>query len=124
MTPLKANKLFPEVAKELELGEDVVEAAVDFYWKEIRKELIEPTHITISCESFGVFEARIKQIEYLIEKYTRISKYMKPTTYAKHTLLNILTEKLARLEKLLEMCKLQDEKKKQIRQIQKDGKTV
>lgn len=124
MTPLKPDSLFPEVAKELNLGEDVVEAVTGFYWKEVRNELTEPTHITVTLDSFGVFETRKKQVEYMIEKYKRISKYMKPTTYLKHKLLNITLEKLARLEKLLEMCVIQEEKKKQVRQIQKNGKTV
>ena len=121
MTPRKPNTFFPEVASELNVSEELVDSVIDFYWKDIRKQLTEPADLNIMLVEFGTFEIRRKQVEYLIAKYKSIIGGMKPTTYAKHILLNNATEKLARMEKLLELCKEQEEKKKQVRELQGNG---
>lgn len=123
MIPRKANNLFPEVASEEGVSIEAVSDIVNFYWKEIKKELNEPSHISIRTP-LGTFEARKKQVLYLVDKYKRIVKHMKPTTYSRHTLLNLTTKKIEMLEKLLDMCEKQELKKKQIREIQKNGKIV
>lgn len=124
MTPRKAKSFFPEIASEFDVPEETVEAIIDFFWKEIRKELTEPSHINVVVQNFGTFEARRGQLEYMRDKYKRIIRYMKPTTYNKHTLLNKAKENLERIEKLLELLRLQNEKRKQVREIQKNGKSI
>ena len=124
MTPRKINTLFSSISSEVGLSVEAVSDILDFYWKEVRKELEEPEHITLRLEHFGTFEIRKKQVIYMIDKYKRIIKYMKPTTYNKHAMLDSATKKLERLEKLLIKCEEQEQKKKQIREIQKNGKTV
>ena len=124
MIPRKVSSLYPATAAELKVSEELVTDVIDFYWKEVKKQLEEPTHISITIEDFGTFEARKQQIEYLIEKHKKIIKHMKPTTYNKHTLMNIAVDKLGKLEGMLELCKAQELKKKQVREIQKNGKTV
>lgn len=124
MNPRKANTFFPEIASELKIDEDTVEAIVEFYWKELKKELTEPSHLTIAVENFGTFEIRKKQVEYMINKYRNLISRMKPSTYTKHTLMNIAVEKLARLEKLMELLQVQEQKKQQVRELQRNGKTV
>lgn len=124
MIPRKPNSYFPEIASELDIPEELVESVVNFYWKDVRKQLAEPEKLNIVLIDFGVFEIRRKQVEYLIAKYKRILTGMKVTTYSKHAIFNVVTEKLARMEKMLELCNQQDEKKKQVRELQKNGKTV
>jgi nucleoid DNA-binding protein len=124
LTPRKVNTLYPRIATKVAVSEELVADVVSFYWKEIKKNLEEPDHIKMSIVEFGTFEIRKKQLEYQIEKYKRLVKYIRPTTYNKHALLNIAVNKLARFEKLLKMCEEQEQKKKQIREIQKNGKTV
>ena len=124
MIPQKVDTLYSEIASETDLSEEVVADIISFYWKEIKKELEEPNHITISIEDFGTFEIRKRQVEYQIEKYKGLVKYIKPTTYTKHVLLDIAIKKLETMQKLLALCITQEEKKKQVREIQKNGKTV
>lgn len=124
MIPRKVNTLFPAVAAETGVSEEEVSDIVGFYWKAVKKELDEPTHITLLLEHMGTFEIRRKQVEYQIKKQKGIIKYVNPNTYAKHIFFDSAKQKLVRLKKMLEMCKEQEEKKKQIREIQKNGKTV
>ena len=124
MIPRKVNTLFSEIASELDVSEELVSDVIDFYWKELKKELDEPTCINLSLEGFGTFSIRKKQVEYMLKKYKGLVKYMKPKTYTKHVLLTIATKKLAVMENLLKLCEEQEQKKKQIREIQKNGKTV
>lgn len=124
MIPRKVNTLYSAIAAEVGVSEELVCDVISFYWKEIKKVLEEPDHITICIEDFGTFEIRKRQVEYQIEKYKRLVKYIKPTTYTKHVLLDIATKKLKTMENMLVMCIDQEEKKKQVREIQKNGKTV
>ena len=121
MTPRKVNTIIPEVALDIGISEDTVADIVSFYWKEVRRELEEPEHITVRLEHFGTFEIRKKQVIYMIEKYKRTVKFMKPTTYSKHVMMDMAVKKLERLEKLLIKCEEQELRKKQIREIQKNG---
>ena len=116
--------MYPEIADELEVSEELIADVVDFYWKELKKELEVPTHISVTIEDFGTFEARKKQVDYLIKKYERVIRHMKPTTYNKHALMSINVSKLENLKGIFKMCEEQEIKKKQIREIQKNGKTV
>ena len=102
----------------------MVSDIVSFYWKAVKKELEEPTDIVIQLDHFGTFEIRKKQVEHQIEKQKRIIKYMKPSTYNKHVLMDLATKKLERMKKLLVLIIEQETKKKQVREIQKNGKIV
>ena len=121
MIPRKAKSFYPEIAESFNLSEDLIEAVIDFYWKEIKKQLTEPEHLALLVENLGTFEVRRKPLERQIERLKGLIKHTKTATYGKHVLLNINIEKLARLEKLLELCNLQDLKKQQVREKQKNG---
>ena len=124
MIPRKVNTLYPGIAAEENVSVEAVSDIVGFFWKDVKRLLDEPEHISIQIKELGTFEVRKKQVLYLIKKYSGLVKNMRPTTYARYTLLDITTKKLERLEKLLKMCELQEEKKKQVREKQKNGKTV
>jgi len=124
LIPRKVKSLYLEIAKELEVSEELVEDVVSFYWKEIKNKLEESDQINVGISEFGTFEIRKRQVEYQIMKYKGLVKYIKPTTYTKHVLLDIAVKKLERFEKLLVECEAQELRKKQIREIQKNGKTV
>lgn len=121
MTPRKVDTLYSEVAGEIGVSEDLVNDVITFYWKAVKKELDEPTCVLIQLDHFGSFEIKRRQVEYQIEKQKRIIKGIKPTTYAKHTLLDIAIKKLAQLERVITLCEEQELKKKQIREKQKNG---
>ena len=55
MRPVKAKQFIPEVAKELELGEDVVTAIINFYWAEVRKSLSGLKHSRVHLTNLGDF---------------------------------------------------------------------
>lgn len=121
MIPRKVKTLYPKIALEEGVSLEAVTDIVAFFWRDVKRMLEEPECINVQIEGLGTFEARKKQIIYLVDKYKGLVKNMKPTTYSRYTLLDITTKKLEKLEKLLELCKLQEEKKKQIRELQKNG---
>lgn len=86
--------------------------------------MTEPTSIAINLCGFGSFETRKTQLMKSVEDCKRQLKYMKPTTYAKHFMLDKAAKKVVLFEKLLELHKEQEEKKKRVRELQKNGKTV
>ena len=121
MIPRKLNTLYPKIANESEASEELVSDVVSFYWKEIRNALEKQDHIAISIDDFGTFELRKRQVEYQIQKYTQLAEYIKPVTYTKHVLLKIAIDKLERFKRLLKKCEEQEQRKLQIRKIQKNG---
>lgn len=124
MIPRKVDSFYPELASEIGVSVEAVSDAVSFFWKEIKKQLDEPEYINIGVEYFGTFEVRKKQALYMIEKYKRIIKYMKPNTYSKHAMMDKASKALEKLEKMVKLIEEQEKKKQQVRQIQKNGKTV
>jgi len=109
---------------ECDVSKDAVSDIFDYYWKQIKKQLENPEYLSIRIKWFGTFEIRKKQVEYMIVKYKSLVKNMKPNTYNKHAMFHEVTTKLEQLEKILVKCKEQELRKKQIREIQKNGKTV
>ena len=124
MIPRKFNTLLSEVAVECNVSKDAVSDIFDHYWKQLKKQLENPEHLSVCVRGFGTFEIRKKQVEYMVHKYRRLIKTMKPNTYNKYAMLHEMSTKLEQLEKILVKCKEQELKKKHIREIQKNGKTV
>lgn len=75
LNPKKAKEFIPEVASEINLPEELVEAIVRFYWQEVRKSLSSLTHNRVHVTNLGDFmikhwkvDDKIKSLEQWEEK--------------------------------------------------------
>lgn len=98
MNPLKTKTLYKQVAEELGVSEDMVEAVAEHYWKELRRVMSTGENFNILVPKFGTFTASRPKIADLMNKYKGFSKNLVPNTFAKKRILEDMTKKLTMLE--------------------------
>ena len=67
LRPRKAKEFIPEVAKELNLQESLVEDLIDYYWSEVRKSLSGLKHQRVHLTNLGDFVIKYWKIDEKIE---------------------------------------------------------
>jgi hypothetical protein len=84
MNPKKSNKLYKEVSEELNLTEDLVQDFIEFYYKEIRKNLTDLLHPRINVDGLGHFVAKTFIIRKAIPKYQKFLEVQSTETFAEY----------------------------------------
>jgi hypothetical protein len=72
MIPKKPNILYKEIAEENDISENLVDALIGFYYKDVRKELSGLTHTRINIDGLGQFVVKARTVDALILKCERI----------------------------------------------------
>lgn len=104
MIPKKANKLYSTVAEDLNVSETLVEDIVEFYYKEVRKNLSELSEPRINIDGLGHFVAKHGTIIKTIERFQKsLLNHDVSTFKAYHNKkgMEVKLEKLIELEKKL-----------------------
>jgi len=84
MNPKKSNKLYKEVSEELDLTEDLVQDFIEFYYKEIRKNLTDLLHPRINLDGLGHFVAKTFIIRKAIPRYQKFLEIQSTETFAEY----------------------------------------
>ena len=84
MNPKKSNKLYKEVSEELDLTEDLVQDFIEFYYKEIRRNLTDLLHPRINVDGLGHFVAKTFIIRKAIPKYQKFLEVQSTETFAEY----------------------------------------
>ena len=84
MNPKKSNKLYKEVSEELNLTEDLVQDFIEFYYKEIRKNLTDLLHPRINVDGLGHFVAKTFIIRKAIPRYQKFLEIQSTETFAEY----------------------------------------
>jgi hypothetical protein len=63
LRPKKAKEFIPYVADSLQLSEDVVKDVVDYYWREVRKNLSTLSHNRVHLTNLGDFTIKHWKID-------------------------------------------------------------
>ena len=72
MVPKKPNILYKEIAEENDISENLVDALIGFYYKDVRKELSGLTHTRVNIDGLGQFVVKARTVDALILKCERI----------------------------------------------------
>ena len=72
MIPKKPDTLFKDVAEELDVSQDLVDALISFYYKDVRKHLTELNHTRLNLDGLGHIVIKTKTVSIMIEKYNRM----------------------------------------------------
>jgi nucleoid DNA-binding protein len=72
MIPKKPNILYKEIAEENDISENLVDALIGFYYKDVRKELSGLTHTRVNIDGLGQFVVKARTVDALILKCERI----------------------------------------------------
>jgi len=115
MLPKNSKTFIAPTAEELGLKEQFVEDVVSFYYKTLRKNLVELTSRNIQVERVGSFKAKANELHKLIAKYENHLKVINPETFNQMTIKKDIETKLERVKRLQNLIK--DEKKRKIEHI-------
>lgn len=124
MNPKKAKDFVGDVAKELELSEDLVKEVVSFFWSKVRNGLSDLKHHTITVPNLGTFKVRRNKMNDLAKKSENIMQYSDPTEfkqYAAYTHASNRLKKINHLQALLDEEYRRKEEVKQRRNEESSG---
>lgn len=118
MNPRKPNELIDSVAQKLGVSEKLVEHVVEYYWKAIRKNLVNCEATNVKLHGLGTFRAKPWKLADMIRKYNNIVLKYKSTieagdkiSFQKFAIMKEAEEKLAQLNRLKDLVQ-EDENKK------------
>lgn len=77
MKPQKAKDLIKEVAKELDIPEDVAKIIITAFWRKTRTSLSSLSHVRVHISNLGDFVIKPWSIDKAISKQTNIQNYEK-----------------------------------------------
>ena len=72
LNPKKAKEFIPDIAKAIEVSEELVDAVVRFYWQEVRKSLSSLKHSRVHVTILGDFMVKHWKID---EKINRLEQW-------------------------------------------------
>lgn len=81
MNPKKANSLKVDIAKEVGVHEDVVDAFIEFYYEKLRYSLSNLVYPKVYVNNLGTFTIRKSVLEKNIKKQKDILGNLKKLTY-------------------------------------------
>ena len=84
MNPKKSNKLYTEVSEDLNLKEDQVEDIIEFYYKEVRRNLSDLLHPRVNLDGLGHFVAKPMIIRNAISKNKKSLDVQRTDTFAEY----------------------------------------
>jgi hypothetical protein len=96
--------MYKIVATKLGVSESLVQAAVDHYYKEVRRNLSELTFINIHVLGLGTFKVKRKKITLIHEKYQRMLKKLSDSSSFKMvTIRKSVQERVDKFSNLFKM---------------------
>jgi nucleoid DNA-binding protein len=113
MIPKKSKLLYKDVSEEMNVSENLVDALIDFYYKELKNTLTNLQHPTINVEGLGQFVIRKNLVTKSIPKYNKMLENHDTSTFKAYYNKKAIEERVQLLEKMNEMMN-QDSLRKEI----------
>jgi nucleoid DNA-binding protein len=121
MIPKKANKLYKQLAEDLDIEEDLVDKFIEHYYKEVRLALTNLSEPRINLDGLGHFVVRSALVKSSIPKITdKLSNHDTSTFNAYHNKkgLELKLEQLKVLEKKID---IEEERKTNYKNIKDES---
>jgi hypothetical protein len=113
MIPKKSKVIFKEVAEELDISTELVEDIVEFYYKEIKRNMSDLVHPRINVECLGQFVVRPAAVRKAIPKYKKAIENHDTSTFNAYYNKVSLEKKIIALEHMQsELDKIELKKEK------------
>jgi hypothetical protein len=100
MNPKKSNKLYIQVAEDLNITEDLVEAITEFYYKEVKNLMTNLLEPRINVEGLGHFTTRSIVVNKSIDKISKVLETHDTSTFKAYHNKKAMEIKLNALSKL------------------------
>ena len=113
MIPKKSKLLYKDVSEEMNVSENLVDALIDFYYRELKNTLTNLQNPTINVEGLGQFVIRKNLVTKSIPKYNKMLENHDTSTFKAYYNKKAIEERVQLLEKMNEMIN-QDSLRKEI----------
>jgi nucleoid DNA-binding protein len=121
MIPKKANKLYKQLAEDLDIEEDLVDKFIEHYYKEVRLALTNLSEPRINLDGLGHFVVRSALVKSSIPKITdKLSNHDTSTFNAYHNKKG-LELKLKQLKVLEKKIDIEEERKTNYKNIKDES---
>jgi len=130
LIPKKSKDFIDQTAKELNLNPNLVGHVVDYYWKGIRKALVELKSPTIPIKSMGEFKLKAWDLEEQKRRYQLYLDSGDPNkmSFSKHQIRKDVEERLKNLSAVMELTSADKDRKEKMKQLKiknkKDNGTI
>jgi len=122
MIPKKPNKLYKQVAEEMNISEVLVDNFMTFYYKEVRKNLSELNYTKINIDGLGVMAVKPRTVDGLIDKYKSKLSKLNTDTMDNYFYKKRIEGKVELLEKTKKLLEAEKEIKDKFLKEKADGK--
>lgn len=116
MIPKKANKLYKEVAEQLNIDEALVETFIEFYYKEVKNTLSNLQYPRVNVEGLGHFVAKPGLVRKHIPRITKVLEEHDTSTFGAFHNKKMLMNKLELLIKLEKQIAKEENRKVEFKQ--------
>jgi nucleoid DNA-binding protein len=121
MIPKKANKLYKQLAEDLNIEEDLVDKFIEHYYKEIRSALVNLKYPRINVDGLGHFAIRPGLVNAHIPKFTKDLLAHDTTTFTAYHTKKGLELKLNQLITLEEKIKVEEKRKEEFKKTKNES---
>ena len=111
LNPKKAKRDISIVAKQLDLPEHLVKDVVDFYWREVRRNLSSLSYPRIHITNLGDFTIKYWKLDDLIDKREKFKELNKQRGLQQMTSRFKTAEDIFNLRKMKEMLNQENDRK-------------
>ena len=108
MKPLKAKDFIPDVAKKLDLSDEVVKEIISYYWQEIRRNISSLTHSRIHITNVGDFLVKEWKLD---SKMTKMERFEEVNRLKGNQLINARFKTVESLYQMKSLKKQMEEEK-------------
>ena len=122
MNPKKVKVFIDEIGNKLKEDPNLIEALVDFYYKECRSILSNLKDTRLNIEGLGHFVSKGNYIKKSIDKYKKVLKNHDTSTFSAYYNKKTIEDKLELLIKLMELHNLEQERKDNYKKIKNEFK--
>ncbi len=122
MIPKKPNKLYKQIAEEMNISEVLVDNFMTFYYKEVRKNLSELNYTKINIDGLGVMAVKPRTVDGLIDKYKSKLSKLNTDTMDNYFYKKRIEGKVELLEKTKKLLEAEKEIKDKFLKEKADGK--
>jgi nucleoid DNA-binding protein len=117
LNPKKANTFIKAAAKEAGVSEETAKEVVNYYWTRVRNSLSELKHHSIKITNLGTFKIRQTKIALEMKKAQTTINNSDPTEFKNYASYTHATDKLAKLQNLVDLLEDQKSKKQEIKNL-------
>lgn len=122
MLPKNSKHYITPTGEELDVDPVLVEKVIDFYYKTVRKSLVDLKCQNIMLENLGTFKIKKKELPKLITKHTRHLNVLSKETFNQMSLRKDVEKRLQKAVVLKKNIDIETARRKQFFKNKRDGK--